>query len=217
MTITKSQRRLVLVNSLSRYRTGVWKVIYQSGEWAGKTITMTALDDDYAHIHPCTGGFATRSRFLSRLKAAATSPGTKAVDVFCQLHGSDDVFHFYDEDVQATRLRDDILALGLPDNLRLFYNTCCYGDSQNSNEMLEAGFATTIGSKRINCTAAVEFPIFCSMWQLNSKVADIMALADNPVTRAAMDATIKATTPMKDTDSQKVVRGNAALRISSSP
>jgi hypothetical protein len=100
---------------------------------------MTALADDYAYIYPCTGKNATRRRFLNRLRTAATGAGTKAVDVFCQLHGGENTFHFGDGAVEASALRDDILALNLPKRLRLFYNLACYGDTQNWTEMINAG------------------------------------------------------------------------------
>jgi phage-related protein len=218
MPVSKSQRALVLVNSLSQYSTGIWKTVYQVGEWSGKTITLTALGDDYAYIYTRTGGNATKQEFLSKLKTAATKSGIRAVDVFFHLHGGNNTFIFHnDEEVSASTLRDEILALNLPNRLRLCYNLACYGDSQNYSEMLDAGFVTTIGSKKIACTAAAEFPIFCSLWQFDNKISDIMPLADNPLTRAAIDTAVSATSPqLANANSTKVIRGNRNLRISSS-
>jgi hypothetical protein len=219
MPVSKSQRALVLVNSLSQYSTGIWKTVYQVGEWSGKTITLTALGDDYANIYTRAGGNATKQKFLSKLRTAATTPGIRAVDVFFHLHGGDNEFVFYDnERVSASTLRDEILALNLPNCLRLCYNLACYGDSQNHSEMLDAGFVTTIGAKKVACTAAAEFPIFCSFWQYDNKISDIMPLADNPLTRAALDAAISAASASmrNKTDSTKVIRGSQDLRISSS-
>lgn len=216
MSVSRNQRALVLVNSLSKYQTGLWKKVYQVGEWSGKSITMTTLEDDYAHIYPRTGGYATKQQFLNKLRTAATRPGIRAVDVFFHTHGGNNTFEFYDGSVAAGVLRDDILALNLPQRLRLFYNLACYGDSQNWQEMIDAGFVTTIGSTQGATTAAVEFPIFCGAWQFDNKISDIMTLADNPATRAAMDAALSAISPQHVWNSKKIIRGNQNLKISSS-
>lgn len=215
MPVSKSQRALVLINSLSKYSTGFNKFIYSFAEGSAVNITNTVLGDDYKFITIKSKSQATKANFLAALRAAVNATGIKAVDVFLQLHGGTNTFHFYEGAVPATRLRDDILALSLPNRLRLLYNTGCYGDSQNWDEMIAAGFKTTIGSRKINTTGATEFPTFCSMWQFNAKVRDILAVADNPVTRATQDAAAKAfSSHLSDANSQKIIRGNTNLTIS---
>jgi hypothetical protein len=213
---SKNQRVLLMVNSLSRYAVGIWQFIYSFAENSAITIAQNLLGDDYKSITVRKGTNATRAKFLTALQAAATTPGVRAVDVFLQLHGSEGRFIFHDASVAATVLRDEILALGLPDRLRLLYNTGCYGDSQNRPAMMDAGFETAIGSADINCTGAVEFPAFCSMWQNGKTVTQIMAVADNPVARAVQDGLAKATSPtFRNADSKKTIRGNRSLTISS--
>lgn len=216
MAVSKHQRILIVVNSLAKYSTGYWKHIYSFAEQSGVAVAQNVLGDDYKKIVVLQSKNATAAKFLKALASAAKASGIKAVDVFMQLHGSTNTFHFHEGAVSASSLRDQILALKLPKRLRLFYSTCCYGDSQNHKEMLQAGFKTTIGSKRINTTGATEYPSFCSLWQFGNKVADIMPIADNPATRAVQDAAARLLSAhLADTNSKKVIRGDAQLRISS--
>lgn len=215
MSTPRNRRILLLVNSLSKYSTGAWQLIYSFTEASAIVVTQNVLGDDYKSITVIKGQNATKARFLAALQAAATTSGVTAVDVFCQLHGTNGRFYFYDNPVLASVLRNDILALNLPDKLRLFYNTGCYGDSQNRPAMIEAGFAATIGSVAINCTGATEFPTFCSMWQNGNTVKKVMATADLPAQRVIQDGLAKAMQPIfSDANSKKLIRGNANLTIS---
>ena len=215
MAISKAQRALIVVNSLDKHSTGTMKFIYSFLQESGPAIANTVLGPHYKSVTVRKGVNGTRAKFLAALGSAATAPGIKAVDVFLQLHGSTNTFHFYDASVSAATLRDDILALGLPSKrLRLLYNTGCYGDSQNWQEMIAAGFATTIGSKKINTTGASEFPTFCALWQAGQTIKQVVAAADNPATRKVQDAAAKAFSPaFANSDSTKVIRGNVNLRI----
>ena len=215
MPVTKSQRKLVVVNSLSKYSTGVWTFIYAFLESAATSIAQSVLGDNYKSVTVRQGANGTKAKFLSAIKTAATAPGIKAVDVFLQLHGTNGTFYFYDAPVSAGVLRDEILALALPDRLRLFYNTGCYADSQNSNEMIDAGFKTAIGSKKNNCTGATEFPSFCALWQTGQMVKNIMPIADNPGVRAIQDnLAVSFSSTFSPADSTKLIRGNKNLTIS---
>jgi len=193
------------------------KFIYSFTENSAIAVALGVLGGDYKKVIIRKGKNATKAKFLKALKAAATTTGVKAVDVFLQLHGDDKQFIFDDGSVDASDLRDEILKLKLPPGrLRLLYNTTCYGDSQNSPYMINAGFATTIGSHAINCTGATEFPTFCSLWQIGKKVVDIMAVADDPGTRAIQDAAAKAFSPaaFSNANSKKYIQGNKNLTIS---
>lgn len=219
MAVSKNQRALVIVNSLDKHSKGVMKFIYSFAQNSGPAVAQAVLGDDYKTILVRKGAQGTKIKFLAALKSAANSSGIKAVDVFMQLHGSNNKFHFYDVDVTAAQLRDDIIALGLPaKRLRLLYSTGCYGDTQHWHEMIDAGFVTTVGSKKINTTGATEFPTFCSLWQFNNTVKDVIAVADNPITRATQDAAAKAySSQFADSNSTKVIRGKKLLKISTSP
>lgn len=215
MSIGTEQRALVIVNSLSRNYGGLWKLFYQATENAALLTAKSLLRSHYHTVHVVQGKDATKDQFLLVLRAAAEMPGIRVVDVFFQLHGQPGVFCFFDAEVSSATLRDEILALGLPEHrLRLFYNTGCFGDSQNCEEMLTAGFVTTIGSKKVNATGTAEFPLFCGLWRGGASIQRIMRAADHGVLRKAQDRIARLLLPSSEIDSQKLVRGRESLRIS---
>ena len=215
MPVTKSQRALVVVNSLAKYSIEEWTFIYAYLEGVSVNLTQSMLGENYKFITVRKGADGTKAKFLNAIKAAATTPGIKAVDVFLQLHGTNNTFYFHDGPHLASVVRDDILALALPDRLRLIYNTSCFGDSQNDTEMIAAGFDTAIGSKKNNCTGITEFPTFCALWKAGHMVKNIMPIADNPLTRTIQDNLASNHSPaLRPADSTKVIRGNKDLMIS---
>ncbi len=217
VTIDKNQRALVIVTSLSKDFAGIWRVFYSLTEWAAVAIARLLLGGSYTAIAVRRGSQATKDEFLAALRDAADRPGIEVVDVFLHLHGLPETFCFHDANVSSAALRDEILALGLSKNrLRLFYNTCCYGDSQN-DDMLAAGFATAIGSKKVNATGAGEFPIFCVLWRLSQSIQKAVHAADAGLLRRAQDAIARILLPDargRDVDSRKVVRGQDGICIS---
>lgn len=218
MAVTRNQRALIYMNDVRKTskKGPFWEFIYGTAALGGLATTHLTLDDDYKFITVLMDAQATKANFLRALKSAAAKPGIKRVDVFMQLHGSTDKFAFHEGNVGAGTLRDDIIALQIPKGrLRLLYNTACFGDSQNNPEMLQAGFMTTIGARKINTTGGFEYPIFCGLWQLGGTVQAIMNVADNPVARAAQDAAAGILLPSQagNIDSRKIIRGNKNVRI----
>ena len=213
MSATKSQRILLIVNNLVAHGDPKWKPLYSFLEESGIAVGNAVLGGSYKQVSTLKGTAATRTAFLNRLKTLATTAGVKAVDLFLQLHGAPGKVWFHGGEVSTAQLRQDIVALGLPNRLRLVYNTSCYGDS-HSADLIGAGFRTAIGSKKVNANAGVEYPTFCSLWAAGSTAQSAISTADAPLSRAAQDAAAKQL-GFADADSQKVVRGLKSLKISS--
>jgi hypothetical protein len=217
MTFARNQRALVIVNSLSTNYGGLWKRFYRITEVAAIATAKALLHQPYGSISVVSGTDATKDRFLAALRTAANAPGVEVVDVFLQLHGKPGTFCFFDADVSSAALRDEILSLGLPANrLRLFYNTGCYGDSQNHDDMLAAGFIATIGSVKVNATGTAEFPLFCILWRFGATIQQSMRAADHGLLRIVQDGIARHVLPASEIDSEKRIRGRGSLRISHS-
>lgn len=220
MPISEQQRALVILSNLSKDFGGLWKLFYWCTETAAVLVARILLHRQYATIIVRKGKRATRAEFLSALREAASRPGVEVVDVFFHLHGLPCTFCFHEANAPSATLRDEIRALGLPENrLRLFYNTGCYGDSQNNDDMLAAGFVTAVGSKKMNATGAGEFPVFCGLWSFGRSIPNILRAADSTPLRTVQDAIARVLLPASrrgEVDSQKIIRGRQELRISSS-
>jgi hypothetical protein len=218
-TVSKEKRVLLIVNCLAEHGDQRLRFLYQFIESAGVETARRLLERHYRQISVLRDREATHAGFLDRLKTLAEDKTIDAVDLFLQLHGEPGKVRFHDHWVSTMRLREEIKRAAGRDCLRLVYNTSCYGDT-HSDDLLKAGFKVSVGARKVNASAAAEFPIFCRQWPGagSSKplpVKELILKADLPKPRQVQDQL--AGRYFSDVDSKKVVRGNGAVTIDMMP
>ncbi|HED24281.1 MAG TPA: hypothetical protein ENN91_04065 [Firmicutes bacterium] len=155
--------------------------------------------------------------FVRCLHHLTGTPDIEVVDLFLQLHGRKKKLRFFDCWLDTVVLSSEIRRAAKPGKLRLLYNLCCYGDS-HSTDMLAAGFQVAVGSRKINASAAVEYPLFCHYWSgegLYSRegvaVREVVRRADRRSPRRIQDRL--AGRYFRDVDSKKIIRGDSRITI----
>ena len=211
---------LLVINSLSKHGDPRLRLIYDFIERAGVKTARRMLGPHYGRIEAMRNEEATVDRFIEMLYEMSVDPDTGALDLFLQLHGEKGMVCFFDRWISIAGLGRLIRRRVKKDNLRLLYNTCCYGDS-HSTDFLRAGFKVAIGSIGVNASAAVEYPQFCRLWPGRKggrrvlTVDEIVRKADRPLPRHIQDRF--AVRYFKDVDSRKIVRGAGKITILDDP
>lgn len=217
--VLKDKRILVVVNSLVQHGNSKIRWLYKFIESAGVETAVRLLGPYYRGVYVLRDQKATYAKFLYTLKKISVNRSIEAIDLFLQLHGEPGRLYFYDYRVSTRRLEKEIKRAARRDILRLVYNTSCYGDT-HSVHLLNAGFKVAIGSRRVNTSAASEFPIFCCNWPGTGlsrekiyTVNELIDKADLPGPRCISDQL--ASRYFKDVDSKKIVRGDGSVTINS--
>jgi hypothetical protein len=211
------QRVLIVVNCLAAHGDSRLRRLYQFVEVAGVDLARRFLGSHYRLIDVLRDSDATWPELLKRLHIISGGGGVKAVDLFFQLHGEPGRVRFYDQWISATQIGREISRAAKPETLRLVYNLCCYGDS-HSAAFLKAGFKTAVGARKVNASAAVEYPQFCRLWAGSAgrvtapvPISEIISRADRPLPRLVQD--LLARHYFKYIDSTKVIKGNSKINI----
>lgn len=213
MSLGKSERALLVVNSLAAVGEARFKWLYEFCEASGVTVAEIALKPQYGKYQKLTASHATKSAFLQALRSLGSDPAVKAIDVLLMLHGSENRLHFDGGSVGTIDLRDELKALGLRGKLRMLYSTCCYGDT-HSDDFVAGGFQAAVGSIAVNANAATEYPTVLTLWATGSALKDAVASGENPLTRIPQDQLAKLM-GFADANSDKNIRGNGRITISS--
>lgn len=213
--VTKQQRRLLLVSELVTNGRPNLAWLYLFLDASGVQIGTTLLAPHYREIHVLTGSKATAAGFVSRLAALCKKPGTKAVDVILQLHGSETRlwFHGSNQSIKVAELAAQVAAKNLGHRLRLFYSLACVA-AAHAPLWVEAGFATASGARGTNCNSATDYPGQLTAWAAGMKYGACVKVGNAQPGRGIADA---AGTEMgfSDADSFKVIAGNKNLTITS--
>lgn len=218
MTISKSQRALVVVSYLSSSEK--WFDGYNFIESSGMATIDLFLSSKYNSIEKLKDGNATKSKFINKLKSLAAESSIKAIDVIMMTHGSNEKLYFYEstgdklDPVSMSTLEADIKALDIGTKLRLVYSTACYGSSHNNN-FVNAGFCTSVGAKGVNTNSATEFPIVLSMWGGGDKISTAITWGEKG--HEIFDAIAKLNKKWDDADSDKDIYGKGSVRIDGNP
>lgn len=211
MSVDKSERALLVVNSLVAGGEPKFKWLYEFCEASGVAIAETLLRPHYAGYHKLTAPKATKCAFLQALKSLGGE--AKAVDVLLMLHGSENRLYFDGGAVRTADLRSELAALGLGGKLRMLYSTCCYSDS-HFDDFVAGEFRSAVGSVAVNTNVATENPMVLTMWAAGSMLKDAVAGGENPLTRVSQDQIAKLM-GFADADSDKTIRGNGRITITS--
>jgi hypothetical protein len=207
---------------------GAWRTIYEAAEVTSPRIANLYLSSHYREVRNVVGAqSATEERLVSELDGLTQNNANRAVDLFLQLHGGPkgEMYFAQRRIVAAVDVAEKIRQrLGHRTmKLRLAYNTSCWGNLQ-SPALLEAGFATSIGSVGINANGGTEFPDFCQHWPKGWSIERLIREADGPARRAIQDGAARlgfrasgAPALAQDVDSRKVISGNINLTISTLP
>jgi hypothetical protein len=215
--IVKEKRALLVVNCLAEHGDRRLLYLYRFIEKAGIGVAAHFLSSQYGLFSVLKDREAGADLFFHRLLCVTGTPGIEAVDLFLQLHGRNKKVRFFDRWLDTMTLSHEIRRITVPGKLRLFYNLCCYGDS-HSADMLAAGFKVTVGSRKINASAAVEYPLFCRYWsgdvlfsRKSVAVREAVRRADRRTVRQIQDRL--AGRYFRNVDSKKITRGDGRITI----
>ncbi|MDW7739353.1 MAG: hypothetical protein SCJ97_04760 [Bacillota bacterium] len=215
--VSRSERVLLIVNSLSEHGDRRFRWLYQFTETAGVGIARRFLGKHYRFIHVLKDRNASRSKFLSSLDQIFRDIRVNTLDLFIQLHGEPGRIRFYDQWISSNHLGREITRISSTGCLRLVYNLSCYGDS-HSAAFLRSGFNASVGAFKVNASAATEYPRFCRLWPKTgiysrSKLvlSDVVRRSDSPFSRNTQDRIVRRY--FRDVDSIKRIRGNSNLTI----
>ncbi|MEN9686943.1 MAG: hypothetical protein RLZZ28_2729 [Bacteroidota bacterium] len=217
MSVTKSQRALVVVSYLSA--STKWFDGYNFIEASGMTTVDLFLSGKYSCIEKLKDSSATKTNFLNKLSTLAAKSTIKAIDVIVMTHGANNTLYFYKSSgdkmdaVGMGTLENDIKALSTGGKLRMLYSTACYGSSHNDN-FVDAGFKVSVGAKGVNTNSATEFPIVLGMWGGGDKISTCIAWGEKGY--GVFDAIAKLNKNWKDANSDKDVYGRGSITIDSS-
>lgn len=207
----KSERRLVVVASLETFGVANYKWLYRFLDGFSISMGERALRRHYGSLTVLPRQRATRRGFVEAVSRLADEPKVQAIDVILSLHGSSGSLTFDDGAVAMSDLENQLRAVRGRGKFRLLYNQACYGESHNRG-FLAGGFRTAVGSRRVNASAASEYPVFLRQWGAGRQVGSIFATtnADPALYVADKAASVLG---FADTDSVKVVAGAGSLRI----
>lgn len=208
MSVTTQQRALVVVSFIARRNQFTF---YNFAQAAGIATIRAALSLSYGSIDVLENSNATKANFVSKLRSISRKSGIKAIDVIMMVHGGNGVLCFYDADINADTLGNEIHALGI-NKLRLYYSTACYGATHNHG-LRHAGFCTAIGSQGVNTNGASEFPTVLSLWALGNDI--YRCVHTGMVGYELMDSAVRGSFP--DADSYKEIWGKHHISINSNP
>lgn len=202
---------LLVVSSLVAKGRPGWGAFYRAVELGAAFVPRGLLRRSYGRVQLLTGPQVSRSRLTSSVSELASAPEVAAVDVFFNLHGERDGMWCGAEWLPNDELRDLLAERNSRRNLRLAYNTSCYGDA-HSQALISGGFVTAIGSLSVNTSAAYEYPLFSLLWARGRSAGDALRAADSPRSRRASDG-VAATVGFRDVGSRKVLRGDPGITI----
>jgi hypothetical protein len=215
--ITKNTRALVVVNNTVTLGRQDLKDLYKFIENSGDVMARGELTPYYKSITSLNGVAATVDGFCNALRTASQLAGVHAVDAIINMHGSDGVMFFADggnNGIPVATVQTKLAALGLQSELRLAYNTCCYG-ATHAAALVGGGFSAAIGSRKTNANSESEYPLFLSLWAAGLNINDALNIAQAPALREPADAIATNVLNFKDVDSFKTIAGIANLTIES--
>lgn len=218
MAINKNQRALVLISDLTNLPPEK-DLLYNFIENSGRTVCSTILQNQYIEYVTLFDNAATKNNLINKLKNIGAKPQIKVIDLIVMLHGSNNRLGFKNGNTDTNMLSQEIKSLNLKNKLRLIYSTACYGMTHN-DDWINAGFTTSIGSRKVNANASVEFPVLLQLWAAGFKIKDALAAGENPLTRIPADqaarifASLNNLSYRNSIDSDKVLAGNSQIKIS---
>ena len=231
-SVAKQNRALVLVSELDTHGAEDLADMYRALENATRSIAPTFLRDDYGIIVNLNDNMATAANFVVTLRNLAARSDIQAIDVILSLHGKTDKVWFKEGRVRVSTLKDnllttrnhneEILVNTMKRKLRLMYNLSCYGESA-TDEFIDMGFDTAIGSKKVNANAEVEFPSVLGSWQFGARIDQALLPTNNDAAIAAHDGPLRLAGQVSgremliEVDSQKIIAGSKSLTINSDP
>lgn len=213
----RSARRLVVVSATSLTGRKNLDWLYRFVDTAGPAVVAHLLGPSYAAITEVHGPDATAAAIVDALRAAATRPGTQAVDLVFMVHGLDGKVVLSDgagriDRVRMTDLATAIAAAVPAGQLRLCYSTACYGATHN-DAWLAAGFRAAIGARAVNANSATELPTLLSLWGDGKPLKDALARGEEFITRMAADELARRFGKFRDVNSDKILAGDGTLTI----
>jgi hypothetical protein len=186
-----------------------WSPLYRGIERIEAPRLRTQLSEGYGTVVVRAGESVTSDSFVADVAALVARPDLDVVDVVLTTHGDPGEVIFTRED----RVAIDALAARIAHpKLRFAYNTACYGRT-HAEALRSAGFRTVVGAKAKNTNGWAEYHHLLRRWMDGATVAEAVKAADRVVPRMFWDLVARTVGRMRDVDSEKVVTGNAALRI----
>ncbi|HMS18017.1 MAG TPA: hypothetical protein PKA37_14330 [Planctomycetota bacterium] len=212
--VTKNQRRLLVISELVTNGRPEYAPLYSFLDQNGTKLAKSMLSDHYAEIKVLTGAQVTPVNCVKKLEALCKKPGTKAVDMIIQVHGSWVSLWFYGNHHKTiVSFCGMIAARNLRKKLRLCYSLACYGADHN-HSWLKAGFTTASGARGVNCNSATDFPAQLFAWGHGEKYDDCVKSGNSEPGLSIADFAGNKM-GFGSADSYKLIQGNELLTISS--
>jgi hypothetical protein len=217
-SVPRGGRALLLVTALAAGGVPALRPLYRLLDLATAALAW-ALGVRYGRRVRLRGGAATRAGAVAAVEALAAHPEVVAVDVLLNLHGLPGRLTFADGLVATADLAPALRAAGRG-KLRLAYSSACHGESHGA-DLLGAGFAASVGARRVNTTGGTEFGLFLLLWAAGVSVRRALRVADHPLLRRPTDAVagavLSALGERGEVDSRKAVAGEGASAIGRRP
>jgi hypothetical protein len=212
--VEKQNRKLLIVSNLTTFGDPKLVWLYQFLDGSSVTLAQTMMAPHYASIYALTGSNATSSKFVNNAATIAGQASTKALDVFIHLHGSPGTLWFVGGEKSSSSLKNELIAKNIKDKLRLLYSTACFGSS-HAQDFVGAGFNAASGSVGVNANSAYEYPVIMTQLGLGNRFSDAILAGNNQAFRTMHD-NLARMQGFTNVDSYKIIRGNSAVRLSSS-
>lgn len=225
MPVTKAERELVQVISLSNDYTGGERALYEFIENASEGMVSLILGDDYNRVHVLKGTDAMLEKLHDKLQEITSRTSIEAVDIILNIHGITNSLPFSNRIEREADVLNKLNEISRENRkkFRAFFSTACYGAS-HLDLWINAGFEVASGSEGIYADSAISFAPFLNSWAGgkpfrnsvdDANSADVHNANDN-VVRTFYTATGRRATA-SSIDSDRIVRGNGNLRIYSKP
>lgn len=224
--VGNSNRELVQITYIpASYDNPGERELYKFIEDMSNSLVSNNLDSKYKTVHRISGNNATLSGFIQKLNLATNDNSTLAVDVIFCTHGNTNTMQFFDDTYSSDTVKQrilDTIASNKRAKLRMIFSTACYGSTHNAN-WLGAGFKVASGSKKIYADSQFSLTPFLRSWKDEKTFKECIDAANNADPLLAGDNLAKAFYHAKnkpnlaaDVNSNRVINGNADLRIYSS-
>jgi hypothetical protein len=210
--ISKSQRALIVLSNLIVPGDPAFNHLYCFMDFAGISIAQSLLSNDYQSITVLKDNQTTVQNFLNAINTLTNNNNIKVVDVIMNMHGRDGGIIFGNDDTDISAISGQVHLTG-KNKLRLLYSTACYGSSHNQH-WINAGFKVSVGAKKVNGNAMVEYPTVLTAWKSGSNFNTCISAGESTVTREPMDRAARFINSNWDVNSDKDILGSGNITIS---
>lgn len=212
--IERQNRVLLVTANLTTFGQPRLQWLYQFLDASAVSMAQLMMLPHYRSVYVLSGANATSTKWVDNLATLAGKAENKAVDSFIHLHGAPGTLYFANGAKSSASLKSSILAKNIGNRLRLLYSTACFGAS-HAQDLVNAGFNAASGSRGVNANSSFEYPMIMTQLGLGNTFAQAINAGNDAGMRALHDG-LARTQGFTGVDSFKIIKGNTAIRLSSS-